>query len=85
MTQWFHNAHAQTMTKLTDLVRRSCWVKLDIGEKPGVIEGIADVVDADDTQQAINLSKFTVRLESGVVVIVPGSELSRIDAEVVTS
>lgn len=86
MAQFQHNKQAQVMTRLTELVGVPVVVKLkDLGEQRGVIEDIVAPALAEDSQRSIDLTQFKVRLESGVTITVPGSELSRIDGEAVTS
>lgn len=79
MPQIQQNKHIQVMSRLTEILGVRCMVTLDDrGEVRGVIQEIAIPAIAEDLQDSINLTQFKVRLESGEIVTVPGSSISKI-------
>jgi len=81
MAEWLHDKRAQILPKLFELVGASCLVKFkDVGEQRGVIESISEPVIGDDLEQSIKASEFKIRLESGDIATVVGSEVQLLNA-----
>lgn len=79
MPQIQQNKHIQVMSRLTEILGVKCNVNLtERGVVPGIIQEIAIPALADDFQSSIDLTQFKVRLDSGEIVTVPGSSLSKI-------
>lgn len=79
MAEWLHNAQAQHVPRMLELVGANCIVKFKDDEGHGVIEEIATLVIGNDLEESINRSQFKVHLQSGDTITAPGSSLSRID------
>ena len=80
MAQFQRNKQAQVMTRLTELLGVAVIIKLkENGEVRGLIEEIAAPALAEDFQRSLDLTQWRVRLESGEVITVSGSQFSRID------
>jgi small nuclear ribonucleoprotein (snRNP)-like protein len=80
MAQFQRNKQAQVMTRLTDMLGVAVIIKLkENGEVRGLIEEIAAPALAEDFQRSLDLTQWKVRLESGEVMTVSGSQFSRID------
>jgi hypothetical protein len=71
-----HNLRAQVVTRLSSWVGRQCVLtSSELVERHGVIKEIAYVGEAADLQQSIDLSEFTVLLDSGESVRAPVSAI----------
>lgn len=82
MGEWLHNKRAQIMPKVFELVGACCVVRSkEFGEQHGVIESISAPVLGDDLEQSINASKFKIRVQSGIILTIPGSEISAIGGQ----
>lgn len=83
MPQIQQNKHIQVMSRLTEILGVRCIVDLKKrGAVPGTIHEIAIPALGDDLQSSIDHTQFKVRLESGEIVTVPGSSISKIGSAV---
>ena len=80
MAQFQLNKQTNVMMRLTELLRIKVIVKIqERGDVRGAIEEIVAAAFADDLQRSIDVTQFSVRLDSGEAVTVPGSAFSKIE------
>jgi hypothetical protein len=65
--------------KVEELIGRKVWIKIDrFRSVPGKIESMSNAVDLDDIS-SVSQSKFKVKMPSGNIVEILGSDISKIE------
>jgi hypothetical protein len=66
--------------KVEQLIGRKVWIKIDrFRSVPGKIESMSNAVDLDDIQSSVSQSSFKIKMPSGNIVEIPGSDISKIE------
>ena len=65
--------------KVEELIGSKVWIKIDrFRSVPGKIESMSNAVDLDDIS-SVSQSKFKVKMPSGNIVEILGSDISKIE------
>lgn len=79
--KWDHSLEAQISSKMHELVGCMCVVTLKPeGDRRGMIERIESLTLGKDFPESFERSQFRVHLNSGDIVVVPGSAISAIES-----
>ena len=66
--------------KVEELIGSRVWIKIDrFRSVPGKIESLSSTVNLDDSKSSVSQSKFRIKMLSGNVVEILGSDISKID------
>jgi hypothetical protein len=66
--------------KVEELIGRKVWIKIDrFRSVPGKIESMSNAVDLDDIQSSVSQSSFKIKMPSGNIVEILGSDISKIE------
>jgi hypothetical protein len=66
--------------KVEELIGRKVWIKIDrFRSVPGKIESTSNAVDLDDIKSSVSQSSFKIKMPSGNIVEILGSDISKIE------
>ena len=66
--------------KVEELIGSKVWVKRDqFRSVSGKIEGMSHAVNLDDIKSSVSQSTFRIKMLSGEVIELPGSDILKID------
>jgi hypothetical protein len=66
--------------KVEELIGRKVWIKVDrFRSVPGKIESMSNAVDLDDIKSSVSQSSFKIKMPSGNIVEILGSDISKIE------
>jgi hypothetical protein len=66
--------------KVEDLIGRKVWIKTDrFRSVPGKIESMSNAVDLDDIESSVSQSRFKIKMPSGNIVEILGSDISKVE------
>jgi hypothetical protein len=66
--------------KVEELIGRKVWIKIDrFRSVPGKIESMSNAVDLDDITLSVSQSSFKIKMPSGNIVEILGSDISKIE------
>jgi hypothetical protein len=66
--------------KVEELIGRKVWIKIDrFRSVPGKIESTSNAVDLDDIKSSVSQSSFKIKMLSGNIVEILGSDISTIE------
>jgi hypothetical protein len=66
--------------KVEELIGSKVWVKRDrFRSVSGKIEGMSNAVNLDDIKSSVSQSTFRIKMLSGGVIELPGSDILKID------
>jgi hypothetical protein len=66
--------------KVEELIGRKVWIKIDrFRSVPGKIESMSNAVDLDDIKLSVSQSSFKIKMPSGNIVEILGSDISKIE------
>jgi hypothetical protein len=66
--------------KVEELIGSKVWVKRDqFRSVSGKIEGMSNAVNLDDIKSSVSQSTFRIKMLSGEVIELPGSDILKID------
>jgi hypothetical protein len=66
--------------KVEELIGRKVWIKIDrFRSVPGKIESTSNAVDLDDIKSSVSQSSFKIKMHSGNIVEILGSDISTIE------
>ena len=66
--------------KVEELIGSKVWVRRDqFRSVSGKIEGISNAVNLDDIKSSVSQSTFRIKMLSGGVIELPGSDILKID------
>ena len=66
--------------KVEELIGSRVWIKIDrFRSVPGKIESMSKAVNLDDIQSSVSQSRFRIKMLSGSIVEILGSNISKIE------
>jgi hypothetical protein len=66
--------------KIEELIGSRVWIKIDrFRSVPGKIGSMSNAVDLDDMKSSVCQSKFRIKMLSGNIVEILGSDISKIE------
>ena len=66
--------------KVEELIGSKVWIKIDrFRSVPGKIESTSNAVDLDDIKSSVSQSSFKIKMPSGNIVEILGSDISKIE------
>jgi hypothetical protein len=69
-----------TCMKVEELIGRRVWIKIDrFRSVPGKIESMSNAVNLDDIKSSVSQSRFRIKMLSGNIVELLGSDISKIE------
>jgi hypothetical protein len=66
--------------KVQELIGSRVWIKIDrFRSVPGKIESMSNAVNLDDIKSSVSQSRFRIKMLSGNIVEILGSDISKIE------
>jgi hypothetical protein len=75
-----YTPRGETCLKVEELIGSKVWIKIDrFRSVPGKIESMSNAVNLDNIKSSVSQSRFRIKMLSGNIVEIPGSDISKIE------